>query len=596
MNDTALEDRVRVMLKDIADGTPISEPPTITTLRSGSPDDHRVEFGRTRTLTVVGIAACLLVGAVAIVSHQAGSTTTVSPAETAANETSPALTNPSGPPTPTNATESPVSSSSVAVVVPPSTPPVSSSPSGPQQHRYTIVAGDYLGNIAARMGTTVNGIVAANGWSDGPQHLIRLGDEIVIPADATPPTIIATPIGDAALTFPRIDVAGITPGTHPLRDVSGAHLSVSKELDQLCIAADTNGTTPGQLCGTGAAMIGSVLASTSTTRPILIIALAAGSRVNIDESSIPRCSLQYLTTPDIHGVDVWACEADLTTSITAWFTAPDGSTVLTSIPAIGQSLDPGPASSDSGPAATATTVAATSITNTVASTRTPTAADPARVLVVGDSEAGLLSPNLQTMIETSGLTALSTDYRNSSGLVRPDFFDWPTHLRQSIPAAKPDIVIAVFGLNDAQSFLSTDTQAGSAAGQAVDSPEWRAEYAKRVADVMNYLSADARTLIWVGVPNGTSDLIPRLAVQNDVIAAEAAKHPNIIFVDSWNHFIGIDGVSFAPYVLDPRDGQYKAVRDQTDPSHLNQIGQEILATYIDNALRQELQHRGVAIR
>jgi hypothetical protein len=358
MNDTALEDRVRVMLQDIADGTPISEPPTIATLRSGTPDLDRVEFGRTRTLTVVGIAACLLVAAVAIFNHRADSTTTVSPAETAANQTSPIetsaqFTTPSVAPTPTNATETAVSS----------------------------------------------------------------------------------------------------------------------------------------------------------------------------------------------------------------------------------------------PAATATTITPTVITHNVAPTRTPTAEDPARVLVVGDSEAGLLSPNLQTMIETTGLTSMSTDYQNSSGLVRPDFFDWPTHLRQSIPAAKPDIVIAVFGLNDAQSFSSTDTQAGPAAGHAVDSPEWRAEYAKRVDDLMNYLSADGRTLIWVGVSNGTSDLIPRLAVQNDVVAAEAAKHQNVIFVDSWKHFIGIDGVSFAPYVLDPRDGGYKAVRDETDPSNLNQIGQEILATYIDNALRQELQHR-----
>ena len=359
MNDTDFEQTVHVMLKEIADGTPISEPPTMTTLRSGIPGDHRIGFGRTRILTVVGIAACLLAGAVAIVVHRASSTTTVSPAETAPNatalnETSATLTDPSVPASPTSATESQTSNPSEA---------------------------------------------------------------------------------------------GIT---------------------------------------------------------------------------------------------------------------------------------------------------STSITNNVVPTRTPTVDHPARVLVVGDNEAGLLSPSLQTMIETTGLATVSTDHRDSSGLVRPDFFDWPTHLRESIPVANPDIVVALFGVNDAQSFLSTDTQAGSAAGQPVDSPQWRAEYAKRVDDVMNYLSADGRTLIWVGVPDATPpDLIAPLAVQNDVVAAEAAKHPNVIFVDSWKHFIGIDG-SFAPYVLDPRDGAYKAVRDQTDPSHLNKVGEEILATYVDNALRQELGHRGAA--
>ena len=64
-------------------------------------------------------------------------------------------------------------------------------------------------------------------------------------------------------------------------------------------------------------------------------------------------------------------------------------------------------------------------------------------------------------------------------------------------------VVALFGLNDTQSFLSTDTQAGAAAGGLVDTPQWRAEHAKRVDDVMNYLSTDSRTVIWVGVPDAT---------------------------------------------------------------------------------------------
>ena len=46
---------------------------------------------------------------------------------------------------------------------------------------YTVVAGDYLGGIAAKTGTTVDGIVAANGWADST-HSIFPGQKIKLPA------------------------------------------------------------------------------------------------------------------------------------------------------------------------------------------------------------------------------------------------------------------------------------------------------------------------------------------------------------------------------------------------------------------------------
>ncbi len=47
---------------------------------------------------------------------------------------------------------------------------------------YTVVANDYLGGIAAKLGTTVEALVAANGWPEGDQHLIIPGQKIVVPA------------------------------------------------------------------------------------------------------------------------------------------------------------------------------------------------------------------------------------------------------------------------------------------------------------------------------------------------------------------------------------------------------------------------------
>ena len=80
----------------------------------------------------------------------------------------------------------------------------------------------------------------------------------------------------------------------------------------------------------------------------------------------------------------------------------------------------------------------------------PSAADPARVLVVGDSDAGTFGPYLEELLDDTGVAETTVDYKVSSGLARPDFFDWPAHLRPELPAVDPDIVVVTFGGNDAQ--------------------------------------------------------------------------------------------------------------------------------------------------
>ncbi|MCU1368073.1 MAG: hypothetical protein JWN39_3712 [Ilumatobacteraceae bacterium] len=217
--------------------------------------------------------------------------------------------------------------------------------------------------------------------------------------------------------------------------------------------------------------------------------------------------------------------------------------------------------------------------------RTPTTSDPAHVLLVGDSDAGGLSPFLERGLEVDGLTVISTDYKVSSGFVRPDFFDWPAHLQATLPTANADIVVAVFGANDGQSFLDMPTK-------PVTSPEWRAEYGKRISAAMDLLGAGGRPVIWVGVPNGRDpSLTAALEVQNEVVTEQIAQHPKVTFVDTWRYFSGING-AFPTLVLDPRTGDYVATRKDSDGFHLNTVGEKILAAYVADALNAVLRDRG----
>jgi len=274
--------------------------------------------------------------------------------------------------------------------------------------------------------------------------------------------------------------------------------------------------------------------------------------------------------------------------------APDAADDTTVSPAA-VAADESPASAD--PTSTAT--AATAVPVTEARSAVPSAADPATVLIAGDSDAGTFGPYLETLLAETGVARTQLDYKVSSGLARPDFFDWPTHFRSIVPQVAPDIVVVTFGGNDSQG-LTDGVKADGTPNFIIGEPsgdgdeEWRAEYGRRVGEVMDYLAAEGRTLIWVGIPNDDNpEVTLKLRVQDEVVRAEVAKRPQVVFVDTWKRFSGREG-GWAEFVIDPRDSQAKDVRAD-DGFHLNTVGAEILALDIADVLVADLRTRGVAI-
>lgn len=219
--------------------------------------------------------------------------------------------------------------------------------------------------------------------------------------------------------------------------------------------------------------------------------------------------------------------------------------------------------------------------------------NPVTLFIVGDSDAGTFGPYLQTLLDGTGIVETQLDYKVSSGLARPDFFDWPAEIDRKLPEVNPDIVVATFGGNDAQGlavgngdFIIGDPVANEA--------EWTEEYQRRAGAVMDQLMEGGRTLIWVGIPNDDNpEVTARMAIQDRAAKAAAAERPDVIFIDTWNRFSGRDG-NWAEFVIDPRDGVGKDVRAD-DGFHLNQTGAEILAIDIAQAVRDTLRAQGAAI-
>ncbi len=223
----------------------------------------------------------------------------------------------------------------------------------------------------------------------------------------------------------------------------------------------------------------------------------------------------------------------------------------------------------------------------------PSAANPSKVLIVGDSDAGTFGPYLQTLLDGTGIIETQLDYKVSSGLARPDFFDWPAHIDEILPAVAPDIVVATFGGNDAN--ILRDAAGNDLFGYPESNPDgWTAEYEARAGAVMDQLLEGGRTVVWVGIPNDDNpEVTARLVHQDQAAKAAAAERPGVIFIDTWKRFSGRDG-NWAEFVIDPRDGQGKDVRAD-DGFHLNTTGAEILAIDIAQAIRDVLRDQGASI-
>jgi len=225
----------------------------------------------------------------------------------------------------------------------------------------------------------------------------------------------------------------------------------------------------------------------------------------------------------------------------------------------------------------------------------PSGDAPAKVLIVGDSDAAAFAPFLQDQLDATGVAASTLDYKVSSGLARPDFFDWPAHLATTLPAADPDVVVVTFGGNDAQGLSNPDGSNPVAWNDPVGAKEtWLPEYTRRAGAMMDLLAAEGRTVVWVGIPNDDSpEVTARLAVQDEAVRAALATRPDVQFVDTWDRFSSRNG-GWAEYVVDPRDGVGKDVRAD-DGFHLNQNGAEILALDITEVVTADLRARGASI-
>jgi hypothetical protein len=215
--------------------------------------------------------------------------------------------------------------------------------------------------------------------------------------------------------------------------------------------------------------------------------------------------------------------------------------------------------------------------------RQPTAAAPLRVWVGGDSMMRDLSESVQRATAADPLLAVTTHYEISSGLTRPDYFDWPAALADDMAATDAEVAIVMFGANDGQGLIAAD----GTVHQRVSEPGWQREYASRVGAVMDQLQAPDRLVLWVSQPPmRDGDFDARIRIINGIYRDAASTRPWVDLVETAPLFG--DGQGHYADRLPGPAGELRDLR-QDDGIHLSREGADLLAADLVARIADELR-------
>lgn len=206
----------------------------------------------------------------------------------------------------------------------------------------------------------------------------------------------------------------------------------------------------------------------------------------------------------------------------------------------------------------------------------PAAAPPAAVpggslLVTGDSLSLFLADALRPLLAGRPGVHFAAKGKVSSGLARPDFFNWEREMAAASTANRPDGVVIMIATNDNQTLTRPD-----GGKVAFGRPGWDAEYGRRVRRLVELarLGNPKARIYWIGAPvMADARLNADVASINAVIAREIAALPGCRFVDV-RRTLADAGGHYAKAL--PAPGGPRPVRT-ADGVHLTPYGAKLLA-------------------
>lgn len=206
------------------------------------------------------------------------------------------------------------------------------------------------------------------------------------------------------------------------------------------------------------------------------------------------------------------------------------------------------------------------------------------VAVMGDTLGVLLANGLEETFADRPEIGVVRRSKESSGLVRNDYYDWPKAAREIANGPqKIDVAVMMIGSNDRQALRE------GGKNEEPLSPRWREIYASRVDAVLAPFREKRIPVVWVGLPVMKSESFSAdMAKLNDIFR-ERVTQGGDAYVDLWEALADERGQysAFGPDI----NGQIVKLRT-ADGVHFTDAGALSVAHFVANEVKKLYEAHG----
>lgn len=200
--------------------------------------------------------------------------------------------------------------------------------------------------------------------------------------------------------------------------------------------------------------------------------------------------------------------------------------------------------------------------------------------VLGDSLAVLAAEGLTQAYADRPEVAVQEKARESSGLVRDDYYDWTKAARDLAQSNDHiDYVVIEIGINDLQALKD------GADSVAPLSERWDAIYGARIEALVETFRAKHIPVAWIGLPPMRLDSFNASVVKLNELFKLHAEKADAHFIDIWDAFANQAGQydAFGPDI----DGQQTKLRG-ADGIHFTKAGSRKIAHFLEADIKRVL--------
>ena len=218
---------------------------------------------------------------------------------------------------------------------------------------------------------------------------------------------------------------------------------------------------------------------------------------------------------------------------------------------------------------------------------------PARILLVGASSIQFeLGRALENRFETFDGVTVERYGQHSTGLSRPDYFDWIAHAEKLRDEFQPDLVLAQFGGNDCQGMTDHD---GKAVGQ-FGTEAWDDGYYARVRAFVDLFHEKGIGVVFMGMPIMRAKSFRSKMIRLNGVVQVAVEHAaqedgaRVLFISTHDMTVDENG----GYMEIAQVGDRRRIIRATDGAHLTNDGALLVSGQILDILGESYTFESAA--